>query len=118
MVSFTVPILPGKLDSWREFIRTLARDRLDEYEKSRRRAGISREITWLQRTPQGEIAIVHIETKNVGKTLAEFAQSEEPFDVWFRQQFLDIHGLDLSTPLQRPKLGFEWGLKGFVADVG
>ena len=33
---------------------------------------------------------------------AGLATSEDPFDVWWRGQILEIHGIDLSQPLPGP----------------
>jgi len=109
-------ILPGKTEAWKEFVRTLARQRLTEYEEARRRAGISKEMTWLQQTPEGDAVLVYWEAKNFEKTLEEFGNSQKPFDVWFRQMIRDIHGIDFTKPMTFPEMGYEWALKGFVVD--
>jgi hypothetical protein len=94
----------------------MARDRLREYEESRRHAGITRESTFLQQTAHGDAVVMYIEAKNMWKALEEFGKSMRPFDVWFREMFQEIHGLDLTNPTRFSELGFEWGIKGFVVD--
>ncbi len=109
-VAFAAPILPGKTEAWKQFVRDMAKTRLSEYEVSRRHAGIKKEVAWLQETPQGEMVVVYIEAKDIPKALEHFGKSQEPFDIWFRNQVRDVHGLDLSQfqPQTLPKLGWEW----------
>ncbi len=107
-VAFAVPILPGKMDAWKDFVRTLAKDRINEYEKSRNRAGIKKEVAWIQNTPQGDMAIVYIEAKDIPKAIEHFGKSQESFDVWFRDMVREIHGVDFTHPQALPALGFEW----------
>lgn len=103
-----MPILPGKTEAWKQFVRTLGRERLSEYDDSRKRAGIKKEVAWLQQTPHGDHIVVYIEAKDLAKVFDKFAKSQEPFDAWFRKMVLDIHGLDLTAPPHPPKLGWEW----------
>jgi predicted ester cyclase len=47
-VAFVDPIRHGQLAAWRRHARELRETRREEYEESRRRAGIAREIVWRQ----------------------------------------------------------------------
>ncbi len=107
-VGFAAPILPGKTDAWKRFVKSMARDHLEAYDKSRRRAGIKKEVAWLQHSPQGDNVVVYIEAKDLAKALEHFGKSQEPFDVWFRKMVLEIHGIDLSKLQALPELGWEW----------
>lgn len=109
-IAFAAPILPGKLEAWRRFNQETLGSRRSEYEASRRQFGITRESAWLQQTPQGHMAIVYLETTEPEQMFQAMATSADPFDVWFRQQVLDIHGLDLTQPPDGPlpELAFEW----------
>lgn len=98
----TFPILPGKTEQWRHFSREMAGSRHSEYEASRKRLGITREVAYLQQTPQGDLAVVYTEAQNIPRVFEGFATSQEPFDVWFREQVKEIHNLDLSQPLAGP----------------
>ena len=96
------PILPGKTEQWKHFSHEMAGPRRSAYEASRRRLGITREVAYLQKTPQGDLAVVYIETQNIPRFFEGLASSQEPFDVWFREQAKQIHGVDFSEPLPGP----------------
>ena len=89
-----VPIQPGKLENWKRFIAELDGPRRSEHEASRRRMGIRRESAWLQEDPP--MAIVQIDADDPARASRELAKSDDPFDRWFREQVMDIHGLDFS----------------------
>lgn len=96
------PILPGKTEQWQQFSQQMAGPRHSEYLASRKRLGITREVAYLQQTPHGDLAVVYFEAQDIGRVFEGFATSQEPFDVWFREQALEIHGLDLSQPMPGP----------------
>ena len=96
------PILPGKTQQWKQFSQEMAGPRRSEYEASRKRLGVTREVAYLQQTPQGDLAVVYIEARDISRVFEGFGRSQEPFDIWFRQQAKEIHGLDLSQPLPGP----------------
>lgn len=101
-VATTFPILPGKTEQWQHFCQEMAGPRHSEYEASRKRLGLTREVAYLQHTPQGDLAVVYAEAQDIPTVFAGFATSQEPFDVWFREQALEIHGVDLSQPPAGP----------------
>ncbi len=96
------PILPGKTEQWKHFCQEMVGPRRSEYEASRKRLGISREVAYLQQTPQGNLVVVYSEAQDIPRVFEEFGRSQEPFDVWFREQVKDIHGVDFSQPLPGP----------------
>jgi hypothetical protein len=112
-VAFAFPILPGKTDMFRRVAEELLAARRTEYELSRARLGIAKERAWLQHTPQGDVAIVYLEVADPALALQKMAASDDPFDQWFRQYVLDVHGMDLtqlpSAPL--PEQTFEWEVR-------
>ena len=63
-----------------------------------------------QQTPQDDFAVVYLEAADLGRMFQGMATSQDPYDVWFRQQMLDIHGWDVTRPLPGPlpELVFEW----------
>ena len=73
-----------------------------EYEASNKRLGITRVVTSLQQTLQGDMAIVYLEAQDIPRVFEGYASSQEPFDVWFREQVKAIHGVDFSQPLPGP----------------
>jgi hypothetical protein len=97
--AFAVPIVPGKLESWKSMVDEIKGPRRKEYKASRKKAGISHEHVWLQHTPQGDMVIVSVVGKDASKMLEKFAASKEPFDVWFLKQTGDLHGINPAAGL-------------------
>jgi hypothetical protein len=104
------PILPGKLEAWKRFSGEMAGPRRADHEASRRRLGVTKERAYLQQTPQGDMAIVYMEANDIGQVFQGLGSSQDPFDVWFREQVNDIHGFDLSQPPPGPlpEATFDW----------
>jgi len=107
------PILPGKQEAWRRFYQKLLGSRRYEYEESRKRLGITKELAWFhhaQRAYQGDEAIIYLEVERPERLAQQLLTSEHPFDRWFRQQLLELYGLDLAHSLvcQLNELVFVW----------
>jgi hypothetical protein len=100
-LAMAVPILPGKTEAWKEFSKE-AEARRSEHEKVWRRLGGTRHVSWLLQTPDGDMAVVYYEAEDIDRVFQEFAASNHPFLVWFRERVKDIHGIDLSQPLPYP----------------
>ena len=99
-IGFAVPLLPGKSDSDREAMLSCWQgERREAHAASRERLGIRRESVWIESTPGGDMAVVHLEADDIEAALQGMATSQEPFDVWFRRHVLDVHGIDLADPL-------------------
>jgi len=108
-----LPILPGKQEEWRRFCQALQGSRRCQYEESRQRLGITKELAWLYapvQPPQGEIVVVSMEAEHPEQVLLQLAASDILFDRWYRQQLLELHGLDVTEALSRPpnELVFVW----------
>ena len=97
-----IPILPGKLDTWRRFCAELQGPRQAEHMASRRRLGVTVERAYYQQTPHGDLALIYTEAADMGRALQELGASQDPFDVWFRAQVSDIHGWDMTQPPPGP----------------
>ena len=100
--AFFVPIVPGQEEADRQFVAEASGPRRAEFEASRRRHGIQAERVWHQSTPQGSFAVVYLEADDPGQAFAGLATSTDPFDVWFREQVLAVHGFDMSQPPPGP----------------
>jgi len=97
--AFTNPVLAGKIDAWKSYVKEMAGPRNVEYKESRRKAGLTVERVWLQNTPMGDFAVVYWEAEDIGKVFERFMKSEEPFDKWFREKILvETHGMEVSNP--------------------
>jgi hypothetical protein len=97
--AFSVPILPGKTDAWKQAIAEMNGPRKAEMTASRRRAGLKQDSAWLQHTPHGDMTVVVWETDDVNKAFQSFMTSTDPFDEWFRSEVLvGIHGMGGAAP--------------------
>lgn len=101
-LAMAFPILPGKTEQWIHFNQEMAGPRRSEYEASCKRQGTTRQASYLQHTPQGDMAVLYSEAQDVQRVFEGFGMSQELFDVWFREQAKEIHGVDLSQPLPGP----------------
>jgi hypothetical protein len=101
---FAAPLLPGTSSRDREeMLACWHGTRSEEHSASRRRHGISRESVWIQATPAGDVAVVLIESADLSAALLGLATSDEPFDVWFREHLLAVHGMDLTAGMALPE---------------
>jgi len=101
MLAMAVPIPAGKTEQWKKFVSELNGARKAEYVASRRTLGV-RERTFLQQTPQGDLVLLTIEGDHPETAFAEFGKRTDPFTMWFKQQVMEIHGMDLSAPPPGP----------------
>ena len=109
-VCFAAPLLPGTPSTDREeMLSCWQGERSEEHAASRRRHGITRESVWIQETPAGDLAVVLIESPDLSHALLGLATSDEPFDVWFRQHLLAVHGLDLTAGMSLPEQVLSFG---------
>ena len=111
------PLLAGKAEAWRRFCQELAGSRQQPYESSRHRLGITSERLALVETAFGSTAVITLEASSVDQALGEIISSELPFDRWYREKLLELHGINLSgyeqfaqpAPLpQDQEVYFEW----------
>lgn len=103
-ICFTLPLRPGTTDTDRvEMLACWQGDRSGDHAASRARHGITREATWIQPTPAGDVAIVLLESDDLASSLFGVATSDEPFDVWFREHVLAVHGVDLTAGMNLPE---------------
>lgn len=99
-IAFAVPLLPGKTDADRDALLSCWRGkRQAAHSASRERLGITRESVWIQSTPAGDVAVVHLEARDAAAALRGMGTSDDPFDRWFREHCADVHGIDLAEPL-------------------
>ena len=111
MASFAMalPILPGQAEGIRRMREEALGPRRSEYEESRGRMGVTKEKAWVQPMPMGEVVLVYWEVEDPQRALRQMAESQDQFDVWFRQFIQDVHGVDIARE-QPPssELVFDW----------
>ena len=94
------PLAPGATERARAFVADAYQR--DEFTASRRRLDVSEELITLQSTPQGDIVGIYIEGDDPAKGNAGFAASQEPFDLWFKEELTKIFppAVDWSKPVE------------------
>ena len=67
--AMALPLLPGKTEDWRRWTQEIAGAQLNELQASRKRLGITREASFLQQTPVGDMGVLYIEAKDIAHAL-------------------------------------------------
>ncbi|MCX5515004.1 hypothetical protein C3941_11670 [Kaistia algarum] len=101
LFAIAIPIAPGKMAHFENFIEQLNGDKKAEFLASRKKLGV-RERTFHQHTPMGEIVIVTLEGDNPAAAFAKFGEGTDAFSTWFRSEVKNIHGVDLAAPPPGP----------------
>jgi ketosteroid isomerase-like protein len=99
-VCLVAPLLSDKAEAARAFMRELDGPRRDDYSASERRIGISKEVWFLAPTPAGELLVGYMESSDFESAFAAFVTSDNEFDLWFKQRFAEVTGIDLNHPPQ------------------
>lgn len=95
-LGIAVPIAPGKTVAWQAALEELLGPRYAEYEASRRRYGLTSQTTFLQHTPMGDFALIHLTGPDVHASFHAMSSSQDPWDVKWRELTLDLHGMDFA----------------------
>ena len=115
----TLPIVAGKVESWRRFCQELSGAQQQMYIVSRRRLGITAERMVLVENAFGAIAVTTLEALDTDQVFSRIISSDLPFDRWYRDRMQELHGINLtgyrqfSQPIPLPldqELLFEWTL--------
>jgi len=96
-VCLVMPILPGKTDDARAFMRELDGPRKHEFDQSERRIRIGKELWYLATLPSGDQLIGYMEAENFGEAVGQFSASKDAFDLWFKKRMADVTGVDLNN---------------------
>ena len=96
-ISFVVPVLQGKEQAVREWMDAMAGARREEYQSAWKNAGFTRHAIWQQQTANGTVDVVYLEADDIPAAMQDITTSEEPFQRWFRERVLDVHGIDLTS---------------------
>lgn len=92
-LTWSAPILAGKLEAFKALVADTLGQRREEYQQSRQRMGIIREVVSHMATPQGDLACIFQEAEDLAKAFRIAATSDDPFDEWFRGKLVEIHGI-------------------------
>jgi hypothetical protein len=99
---FALPILPGKTEAARSFLRELGEQRIQELAACGQRVGIAKETWAIQQVPQGDLFVAYIAGEDIAEAFKVFAASEDEFDLWFKQRVRETTGADLNAPPPGP----------------
>jgi len=108
---FGFPILPGKGDIALKEVPDYTRAHMDEYERARREAGITRERVYHMPTPMGDFVVIYSESDNdFTTTNRKLLGQDTEFMRTFRQKNKEATGFDFSadSPPPEPELVAEW----------
>ena len=99
---FALPLLAGKAEAARAFLRELEGERKAAYAASEERLGLTKEVWALQPLPGGDGYVVYFEGADVAGAFRTFAASQDPFDRWFKDRVRETTGADLDIPPPGP----------------
>ena len=99
-MALCAPLAPGETERARAFAADAYHR--DDFAASRRRLNVNGELLTLQSTPHGDLVGIYIEGDDPAKGNAGFAASQDPFDLWFKEQLTTIFppSVDFSKPVE------------------
>ena len=101
--SIALPYIPGGLEVGRKFAADEC-GHSKEHDEFHKIAGVNRVNNWIQRSPPGsgapDLEIVVLETDDHAKKLKEFATSNHPWVVRFREDANEAYCNDFSETLR------------------
>jgi Family of unknown function (DUF6176) len=105
-VCLVAPVREGKEDAARAFMRELDSSRRDDYDRSEQRIGITKEVWFLAPTSATGLLVGYMESGDFNSAFTQFVSSRDEFDLWFKERFADVTGIDLNDPpeMQLPEL--------------
>jgi len=104
-VAFACRLLVGQTGAHRAALASCwVGARKEAYQDARRRAGIVKEAVWIQPGRRGDVAVVYLEDDHIATAFTILASSPEPFDCWFRDLALRVHGVALEEGFTAPEL--------------
>jgi hypothetical protein len=101
IVALAFPVVPGNEGQVRNFAADVKSKKKD-FEKSSKHLKIKRHGWFLQQLPGSSTLIIFFEADDVQKSLADFGQSKDPFDVWLKDSTKVITGMDFNKPREDP----------------
>jgi hypothetical protein len=110
-LAFAIPLLPGRTAASVEMWGSCwTGARAEAYQDARRRAGITREVVWIQSTGAGDLAVVYLEADDLDTAFAVLGGSTQPFDRWFRERARHVHGTAWGERPTEPRLALDFDI--------
>ncbi len=105
-ICLVAPVQDEKADAARAFMHDLDGSRRDEYDRSEQRIGITKEVWFLAQAAGGDQLVGYMESPDFNGAFTQFVGSRDEFDLWFKERFADVTGIDLNDPpeMQLPEL--------------
>lgn len=106
----TAPIMPGKTDEFRKYIKE-AMARRGDWEKMLRDHDVVRNLVFLQHTPQGDFIVKYtVISSPLDELLKAFLACDQEMCTAARRFVSDITGIDFGDPRNLPdlRLLFKW----------
>lgn len=103
-----LPVREGKREALQQFVSALSGSRRSELDRAQ--TTVTRETWFLQAMPMGDLLSIYFESPSAMNVAINLATSDEPFDLWFKSQILDITGVDMNNPPQMapPEMLLQW----------
>jgi hypothetical protein len=95
-ICIVLPLLQDKTEEARAFQRELDTERKAEYDQSERKIGITKEYWFIASVPSGDQLVAYMESADFNRAIGMFSQSQEPFDLWFKQRLAEVTEVDLG----------------------
>ncbi len=97
-ICLVIPVLEGKTESARDFMRELEESRKVDYARSEQRIGIDKEVWYLAPVGAQDLYVAYMESADFANALKLFSESQDEFDLWFKRRLADVTGVDLNDP--------------------
>lgn len=92
-----MPILEGKTEAARAFAAKMMENGGERF--SQANTTVTKESWFLQKTPMGDFLIVYSQSPDSNQVMKNLAEAQDPLDVWFKEQVLELTGLDCNAPM-------------------
>ena len=97
-----VPIKKEKLDARKSWAKKLTLEKSSEFKDLNKRYELTRHSVWLTETKDGPLAVVLHEGLGADSFMPKHSESDNSFDVWFKESVEDIHGMKMDQPPPGP----------------
>jgi len=101
-IATAYPVLPGKTDKARAFIKSLGTTHKKDFAALERKLKTTKEVIFLQPSPQGDVIIDYFESTDPKKALEIMAKLDDKFTMWMKDQIKDFSGFDVSAIAKEP----------------
>ncbi|MFW6309538.1 MAG: hypothetical protein ACOC1D_00415 [Prolixibacteraceae bacterium] len=93
-----VPVKKEKLSDWKNWTQKLKGEKSSEFRDLNKRYELTRHSVWLTDTKYGPLAVVLHEGPGADSFMPKLSESDNKFDVWFKESVEDIHGMKPDQP--------------------